>query len=176
MARTTVFCASSPLAEHHHRLARELGAAIARAGDDLVYGGTTTGLMGDVAGAARAAGGRVVGVVPVAMLDLWSVDRRCDELVDVPDLGARKAELVRDARRVVVLVGGLGTLDELLEVMTFRQLGLVGHDVDIVLLDPDGFWDPVLAQLQAMRDTGTARETTTRVRVARSVAEVLRGP
>lgn len=171
-----MFCASSAVAERHHRLARELGAAVAAAGDDLVYGGTTTGLMGEVAAGARAAGGRVVGVVPASMVRLWSVDRHLDELVEVPDLGTRKAEMVRDANRVVVLPGGLGTLDELLEVMTFRQLGLVAPDVDIVLLDPDGFWDPFRAQLEVMLEVGTARPTNTRLRTARTALEAVAGP
>jgi uncharacterized protein (TIGR00730 family) len=176
VGRTCVFCASSTVADQHHQLARELGAAVAAAGDELVYGGTTTGLMGDVAAGARAAGGRVVGVVPSSMAQLWSVDGHLDELVEVPDLGSRKAEMVRDAHRVVVLPGGLGTLDELLEVLTFRQLGLVARDLDVVLLDPDGFWDPFLAQLDVMLEAGTVRAPNIRLRTARTAAEALAGP
>lgn len=174
MPRTCVFCSSSTVATAWHTLARELGAAIARSGDDLVYGGTTTGLMGEVASGARQAGGSVVGVLPADMRELWSVDERC-ELVLVGSLGERKQAMVRDAHRVVVLPGGLGTLDELLEVLTFRQLGLVDSEVDVVLLDPDGFWQPLLDQFAAMLAAGTVRGTTARVRIATTVAEAVGG-
>lgn len=176
MGRTCVFCASSRVAGDLHALARDLGAAVARAGDELVYGGTTTGLMADVAAGARAAGGRVVGVVPATIAALGSVDRRADEIVEVATMGERKVEMTRGAHRVVTLVGGLGTLDELLEVMTFRQLGLVASDVDLVLLDPHGFWTPLRDQLRAMREAGTAGPAATRLRTVGTVAEAVRTP
>lgn len=173
MARTCVFCSSSTVSRATHGLARELGRAIAEDGDELVYGGTATGLMVEVADGARGAGGRVVGVVPSTIAALGSVDRRCDELVEVETLGERKVEMMRGSHRVVALVGGIGTLDEVLEALTFRQLGLLAPDVDVVLLDPEGFWDPLLAQLDAMRAAGTLRPGAGRLRVARTVGDVI---
>lgn len=176
MGRTCVFCSSSPIDDHLHSLARELGAAIVRGGDELVYGGTTTGLMGEVAAGARGAGGRVIGVVPATIAALGSVDDRCDELVEVETMGERKEAMMRASHRFVVLPGGIGTLDELLEVMTYRQLGLIDSHVDIVLLDPDGHWDALVAQLDSLVAAGTARSTSVRVRHATTVADALAGP
>lgn len=174
MARTCVFCSSSSLAAPLHALARRLGEAVARSGDELVYGGTTTGLMLEVADGARQAGGRVIGVVPARIAALGSVDRRCDELIEVETMGERKVEMMRDVHRFVVLAGGLGTLDELLEVLTFRQLGLLEPDVDVVLLDHDDFWQPLLTQIDTMRAAGTVRADTPAPRIARTVEEALR--
>ena len=173
MPRTCVFCSSSTLSTGLHTLARELGRGIAEVGDDLVYGGTLTGLMGEVAAGARAGGGRVVGVVPATLAALGSVDRHCDELVEVVSLGERKEVMMRGAHRVVVLPGGIGTLDEVLEVLTHRQLGELDGAVDVVLLDPAGFWDPLRTMLARMVEHGTARATAVRVRTAATVAEAL---
>lgn len=176
MGRTVVFCASSTLAPDLHRLARELGAGIAATGDDVVYGGTTTGLMGEVAGGARAAGGRVVGYVPEAFAGSWHVDDELDELVVVPTMGARKEGMLAGSHRVVVLAGGLGTLDELLEAMTLRQLGLVPDDLEIVLLDPDELYAPLLAQFAALVELGAVTSRAARIRVARTVDGALHAP
>lgn len=173
MGRTCVFCASSELSPDLHVLAATLGAAIAASGDDLVYGGTTTGLMGAVAAGARSAGGRVVGYVPAALEPTWAVDRALDELVVVGSMGERKERMLADTHRVVVLPGGIGTLDELLEAMTFRQLGLVPADVDIVLLDPHGTWDALRAQLDDLVTLGTVSAHNARLRVARTVEEAV---
>lgn len=173
MARTCVFCSSSTLSTGLHALARDLGRGIAEGGDELVYGGTMTGLMGEVATGARVAGGRVVGVVPATIAALGSVDRHCDEVVEVATLGERKTVMIADAARVVVLPGGIGTLDELLSVLTHRQLGEVSGDVEVVLLDPGGFWEPLHAMFARMLDHGTVRPTAIRLRTARSVEQAL---
>ncbi len=176
MGRTCVFCASSPLTGELRRLARALGTALAEAGDELVYGGTMTGLMGELAAGARAGGGRVVGVVPHAIAALGSVDRRADELVEVETLGERKVRMLVGVDRVVTLAGGLGTLDELLEVLTMRQLGLLPTDLDVVVLDPTGHWDHLRQQFDLLADRGAARPTAVRVRWVTDVAGVLRTP
>lgn len=176
MGRTVVFCASSPLTSDLRRLAHTLGRGLAEAGDDLVYGGTITGLMGEVAAGAREAGGRVVGVVPHTIAALGSVDRRADELVEVATLGDRKVRMVEGATRVVTLAGGLGTLDELLEVLTMRQLGLLPGELDVVVLDPTGHWDLFRRQLDLLVEQGAARPTAVRVRWVTDVAGVLRTP
>lgn len=174
MGRTCVFCASSPLTADLRRLAGALGRALAEDGDEVVYGGTMTGLMGEVAAGARAAGGHVVGVVPGAVAALGSVDDRADELVRVDTLGERKVAMLRGVHRVVALAGGLGTLDELLEALTMRQLGLVSDDLDVVVLDPTGHWDHLRAQLDVLVDRGAARPGAVRIRWAADVAAVVR--
>lgn len=173
MGRTCVFCSSSDLSADMHVMAASLGAAVARSGDDLVYGGTVTGLMGAVAAGARSAGGRVVGYVPKAMEPEWAIDQALDELVVVGSMGERKELMLADTHRVIVLPGGIGTLDELMEAMTFRQLGLVPADVDIVLLDPHGAWDALLDQLDDLVELGTVAAHNARLRIARTVEEAV---
>lgn len=174
MGRTCVFCASSPLTADLRRLAGELGRVLAEHGDEVVYGGTMTGLMGEVAAGARAAGGRVVGVVPGSIAALGAVDDAVDELVRVETLGERKVAMLRGVHRVVALAGGLGTLDELLEVLTMRQLGLVPEDLDVAVLDPTGHWDHLRAQLDVLVHRGAARPSAVRIRWVGDVAEVVR--
>ncbi len=174
MGRTCVFCASSSLTSELRDLARDLGRALAEAGDEVVYGGTMTGLMGEVAIGARAGGGRVIGVVPAAIAALGSVDDHLDELVEVTTLGERKVAMLDGVDRVVALAGGLGTLDELLEVLTMRQLGLLPDDLDVVVLDPTGHWVHLRQQLDVLVQREAARPTAVRVRWEGDVAGVLR--
>lgn len=176
MARTCVFCGSSPLTAELRQLARALGRALGEAGDELVYGGTATGLMGEVADGARDAGGRVVGVVPHTIAALGAVDRRADELVEVDTLGQRKVAMLEGTDRVVVLAGGLGTLDELLEALTMRQLGLLPAGLDIVVLDPTGHWTLLREQFELLAQRRAARPEAVRVRWVTDVAGVLRPP
>lgn len=176
MGRTCVFCASSPLTGDLRRLAHALGKGLAEAGDEVVYGGTMTGLMGELAAGAREGGGRVVGVVPHTIAALGSVDRRVDELVEVETLGERKVRMLAGVQRVVTLAGGLGTLDELLEVLTMRQLGLLPGDLDVVVLDPTGHWELLRRQFDLLVERGAARPTAVRVRWVTDVAGVLRTP
>jgi len=125
----------------HVEVARDLGAALAERGYVLVWGGATVGLMGEVARAARAAGGRTVGVIPESLLAVEIADHAADELVITPDMLSRKRELADRADAFVALPGGFGTLEELLEQLTGRLLGL--HDKPIVLVDVAGFWQPL---------------------------------
>lgn len=173
MGRTCVFCASSSLTSDLGRVANDLGRALAEAGHEVVYGGTMTGLMGEVAAGARAAGGRVIGVVPHMIAALGSVDHRVDELVEVETLGQRKVAMLDGVDRVVALAGGLGTLDELLEVLTMRQLGLLDSRLDVVVLDPTGHWDHLRQQFDVLVERGAARATSVRVRWVQDVAGVL---
>lgn len=155
-------------------LGRELGGALGEAGDELVYGGTMTGLMAAVAAGAREAGGRVVGVVPHAIAALGSVDAEVDELIEVETLGERKVAMLAGTARVVVLAGGLGTLDELLEVLTMRQLGLLPADLDVVVLDPTGHWQPLREQFTVLVEREAARSTAVRVRWVQDVTGAVR--
>jgi uncharacterized protein (TIGR00730 family) len=155
VAAVCVFCASSELIDDRHcALAAEVGAAIARRGHLLVSGGGSVSCMGAVARAARAHGGQTVGVIPEALLLREVADLDADELVVTPDMRSRKAEMDRRSDAFVVLPGGMGTLEELLEIWTSRALGM--HDKPIVVLDPEGLFDPLRQQMARFVDSGFA--------------------
>jgi hypothetical protein len=122
--------------------ARALGTAIGRRGWQLVYGGGKVGLMGEVADAVLAAGGRVVGVIPESLERLEVGHRGLSELHVVPTMHVRKQMMAERADAFIALPGGIGTLEELYEVWTWRQLKY--HDNPIGLLDTAGYWQPLL--------------------------------
>ncbi|KPF49041.1 LOG family protein [beta proteobacterium AAP51] len=126
--------------------ARALGTAIGQRGWQLVYGGGKVGLMGEVADAVLAAGGRVVGVIPEALEKLEVGHRGLHELHVVPTMHIRKQMMAERADAFIALPGGIGTLEELYEVWTWRQLKY--HDNPIALLDTAGYWQPLLSFMQ----------------------------
>lgn len=153
MSTVTVFCGASPGHDPGRlRTAAELGGAVAEAGLRLVYGGARTGLMGALADAALAAGGRVTGVVPRRMLPYEIAHTGLTELEVVEDLHARKARMGAAADAFVALPGGLGTAEELLEALSWAQLRI--HRKPVLLLDPSGFYRPLLAFLEHARKEG----------------------
>src|SRR5215213_4400412 len=153
-----VFCGARFGADPGHaQAARKLGAAIAEAGMTLVYGGGGVGLMGEMARAAVEAGGRVRGVIPEF---LTRIERPYDALTELEVTGSmhtRKTRLYELADAFVTLSGGLGTLDETVEVLTWRQLGL--HDKPIVILDIAGWARPFVALLESVIAQGFAAES-----------------
>ena len=151
-----VFCGSGPGRNPAYEAAANvLGRAMAAAGIGLVYGGGQVGLMGAVADACLAGGGRVVGVIPGALFAREVVHPGLDELHEVATMHERKALMYDRSDGFLALPGGLGTLDELCEVATWAQLGL--HAKALVLVDADGFWDPFTALLDGMVDAGFLR-------------------
>lgn len=143
----TVYCSSSNRIDPAFFAAgKALGAAIARRGWTLVYGGNRVGLMGAVADAARGAGGKVVGITPRLLVDQGMGDDRCDELVVTDGMRERKALLEERADALIALPGGLGTFEEFFEVLVAKLLGY--HDKPIVLLNTGGYYDPLLAALE----------------------------
>jgi uncharacterized protein (TIGR00730 family) len=126
----------------HEVLARELGTALGAAGFTVVYGAGSRGLMGTMADAAVEAGARVVGVVPRGLFAVEDVHPGKIELVEVDDLLERKRVMIELSDAFLALPGGLGTLDELVEVVTWAQLGL--HRKPAFLLAADGYWDSLL--------------------------------
>jgi hypothetical protein len=141
VATVTVYAGSAPDApEPLLALARALGAGIAARGWVLVYGGARIGLMGALADAALAAGGRVEGVI----LDTFArvAHAGLHDLATVTDMRSRKAGLARRGDAFVALPGGFGTLEELSEILVERQIGL--HTKPLVLVNHEGFWDPLL--------------------------------
>lgn len=141
----TAFLSSSHGHPAHAAAIRELGGELARRDLTLVYGGAHRGLMGVLADAALAAGGRVIGVIPHALVERELAHRGLTELHIVDTMHQRKAMMYELADAFVVAPGGLGTLEEAFETLTGLQLGY--HRKPVVFLDVDGFWSPLEAFL-----------------------------
>ncbi len=143
-----VYCASSQACDApYHEVAKRLGGLLAKAGRAVVYGGGRSGSMGALAEGALAAGGRVVGIIPRFMQDLeWGHDE-LSELHVVEDMRTRKHEMLTRASAVIALAGGTGTLEELLEAIALKRLGLFLGP--IVIVNTKGYYDPLLEQLAA---------------------------
>ena len=151
--------------------ARSFGSACAARGIELIYGGGGVGLMGTVAKAALAAGGRVVGIIPRSLMESELADWEATELVVVDSMHERKQRMFDRADGFVALPGGLGTLDETIEMITWRQLGF--HDKPIVLANHRGYWDPLLSLFDHIVATGFAGSDAHRLyAVAPSLDEV----
>jgi len=134
--------------------AADCGALLARQGWRLVYGAGDVGLMGRVARAAQAGGGDTFGVIPQHLMD-WEVGKTdLTTFIVTETMHERKKVMLMNAHAIVVLPGGAGSLDELFEAMTWRQLGL--HDKPIFLLNTNGYWDPLLALLEQIITSGFA--------------------
>ena len=171
-----VFCGSSAPADPRYRdAARALGALIARRGVDLVYGAGSVGLMGELADAALGHGGRVIGVIPAGLFAREVGHTGLTELHEVASMHERKQLMYDLSDAFVALPGGLGTLEELAEVATWSQLGL--HSKPVALLDVDGFWEPLVSQLDRMTGVGllkpASRDLIQRTRSAEEALRVL---
>lgn len=141
--RITVFCGSSRKSgEPYLSAASAVGTQIARRGHELVYGGGRTGLMGAVADAVLAAGGLAHGVILTAFIESDAHHRGLTALHETGDMRERKAGLDGRADAFIALAGGLGTLEELAEILSFRKLGF--HQRPLVLLNTAGFYDPLI--------------------------------
>ena len=139
MARICVFCSSSErIHPAHLELAAELGSELARRGHDLVSGGGRVSMMGAVARGVRSGGRHTLGVIPQALVGLEVADEDADELVVTGDMRERKGRMDAAADAFLALPGGLGTLEELLEVWVAGTLGM--HDKPVVILDPTGVY------------------------------------
>jgi uncharacterized protein (TIGR00730 family) len=173
MAAIGVFCASSRLVGPEQLdLGRAVGAALAKRGHTLVWGGGRAGIMGSLAEGARSAGGRTVGVIPQTLVDREIADTQADELVVTDGMAARKIVLIARSDAFLVLPGGLGTLDELFEVWTTATLGL--HAKPIVLLDVDGFYADLVSWINGLVERGfVGSDSVDLVHVARSMDEAL---
>lgn len=148
-----LFCGSRPGADPAHaHLAEEFGELLARRGVTLVYGGGAIGLMGLAARAAMAAGGRVEGVIPRFLMTEEIAQRGLAELVITETLHERKAEMHARANAIIALPGGIGTLDELMESMTWRELGVM--DKPLFLLGAGDYWRPLIRLLKHIADEG----------------------
>ena len=168
-----VFCGSSTGTDDRYaEAAVELGLLLAGRGIEMVYGGGHVGLMGVVADACMAAGGRVVGVIPKGLFTREVAHRDVTVLHEVASMHERKQMMYDLADAFVALPGGLGTLEELAEVATWTQLGL--HGKPVALVDVAGFWEPLARQLDHMVAEGFMKESSRAlVRLCRSPADAL---
>lgn len=151
-----VYCGSSPgRDETYAKAGHLLGRSIARAGLRLIYGGGTKGIMGAVAEGALKAGGKVTGIIPRFLINKEATETaldRLDELVITDNMHERKHKMFEKSDAFVALPGGIGTVEEIVEVMTWAQLG--HHRKPIVFGNVGGFWDPMLALLDHMAAEG----------------------
>jgi uncharacterized protein (TIGR00730 family) len=167
-----VFCGSSSGSRPEHAdSARRLGAALARRGLELVYGAGHVGLMGILADAALAAGGRVVGVIPQALVQRELAHTGLTELRVVRTMHERKALMADRAGAFLALPGGFGTADELFEILTWAQLGI--HDRPVGLLNVAGYFNALLAWLDRAVEERFLREQHRRALLVADEPEAL---
>jgi len=152
MSAICVYCASGPVDDRYLTLAADVGTAIGAAGHELVSGGGNVSMMGAVAQATRAAGGRTIGIIPKKLVHREVADTDADELVVTDTMRERKALMDERADAFITLPGGIGTLEELFETWTGGYLGM--HDKPMVLLDPFGHYRPLLDWLRDLQDQG----------------------
>lgn len=156
-ALTIYGSSSSNLPQVYYDAARETGALIVRAGFDLVSGGGRAGLMGAAIDGALAAGGSATGILPAFMIERGWDHPGLTVTIPTPDMHTRKAVMASYASGVIALPGGIGTLDELMEIITWRQLGLWSGPV--VMLNTDDYFTPLLAMLARAEERGFMRPT-----------------
>jgi hypothetical protein len=168
-----VFCGSRFGADPAARdVAARLGELLARERITLVYGGGGVGLMGLVANAALKAAGRVVGIIPRFLLQREAGHPALTETIVVDTMHQRKLQMFERSDAFVVLPGGVGTLEELFEVLSWRTLGL--HTKPIVIVDQGGYWDPLAALLRSVVEGGFAeRSQLDHVAFIRDLKELL---
>lgn len=151
-----VYCASSHrVSQKYLDVARRMGELIARSGLTLVCGGGRLGLMGAAIEGAVGASGRAVGVLPQFMIEKEWNHPDLTEIISTPDMRERKQTMERLSRAAVALAGGIGTLDELAEMMTRVQLGLFAGPV--IIVDTEGFYAPLVAMFAKMKEQGFMR-------------------
>jgi uncharacterized protein (TIGR00730 family) len=168
-----VYCGSSgAVAAPYRDAASELGAQLAQAGIEVVYGGGRVGLMGLLADAALAAGGKVTGIIPSHLRSAELAHHGLTEIVVVDSMHERKRLMAERADAFAILPGGIGTLDETFEILSWRQLRL--HDKPILLVDIGGYWAPLRALLDHIVAQGFARpETQGFLQIVPSVAALM---
>jgi hypothetical protein len=148
-----VFCgAAGKIDPRFHTLARSTGALVAREGWTLVYGGSKSGTMGMVADGALAAGGKVIGYIPEHLEEKELQHTGLTECHVVSTMHERKMSMVDRSDAFIILPGGYGTLDEFFETLTWRQIGL--HDKPLVVVNIDGFWQPMIDMIHQMAKVG----------------------
>jgi uncharacterized protein (TIGR00730 family) len=173
VTRLCVYCGSAAGRDRRYRAAaQELGEALARAGIELIFGGGRIGLMGVLADAVLMAGGRVVGIIPERLRDAEAAHQGATELVVTGTMHDRKRLMAERADAFAILPGGIGTLDETFEILTWRQLGL--HDKPVFLVDVADYWRPLRDLLDHLAAQGfTAPIVPRLLQIVPDVAELM---
>lgn len=157
MKNILIYCGSSAgHNEIYKKTATQVGETLAKQGLSLVYGGGSVGLMGTIADAILANGGEAIGVIP-SFMEPWEVQHKgLTECIVTETMHTRKQIMAEKSDAVIALPGGWGTLDELFEILTWRQLGL--HKMPIGVLNTNGFYDDLLKMLEKMVSEGFLKE------------------
>jgi uncharacterized protein (TIGR00730 family) len=173
MKKISVFCGSSLGSEHiFEQQATLLGQTLAKRNIELVYGGTSIGLMGAVADGVLNAGGKAIGVLPNFLKSKEIAHEHLTELILVETMHERKTKMNDLCDGVIALPGGFGTLDELFEMLTWAQLGL--HQKPIGILNIDGYYDSLMDFVQNMVDKGLLKEENQRmILISENIDELL---
>lgn len=146
-----VYCGSGDgLTPLYKQTAIQVGADIAKNNMSLVYGGGSTGLMGAAAQSALDHGGYVTGIIPEFLQNREVMLKQCSELIITQNMHERKMLFFEKSDAFIALPGGIGTLEELVEMMTWKQLGR--HKKKVLIANVNGFWDPLIALLKQMKD------------------------
>ncbi len=152
-----VYCGSGPGTNPHFiEAAKTFGKVLAENGIRLVYGGGSLGIMGAVASSVLDHGGMVTGIIPDFLKLKENALKRIQEMIVTPDMHERKRQMFERSDAFVALPGGIGTLEELVEQLTWQQLGR--HSKPVLLANVDGFWEPLFALLTHMRETEFIRK------------------
>ncbi len=172
MPSICVFCgAKEGASPKYMEMAYYTGELIARRGLKLIYGGGGGGLMGSVASGAMAAGGEVHGIIPTKLIERELAKRDITSMEEVPDMAVRKNKMIVQSDAFISLPGGLGTLDEMFEVMTLRQLGY--HSKPVGLLNQDGYYDNLITMCEGFLRDGFVRDSEYRYLVIEKSPEAL---
>ena len=172
MKRLAVYCGSAtPADPRYMELAAEVGRSLAQRGIGVVYGGGRLGLMGAVASGALDAGGEVIGVIPEALVSSEVANHDCTELIVVADMHQRKSAFTRLSDGFVTLPGGVGTMDELWEAISWAQLGY--HSKPVGLLNAFGFYDHLIAFNHHMIEVGFIRPAHQGIMIAEGELDLL---
>lgn len=151
-----VYCGSSTQAdESYYETARLLGGLLSESEIELIYGGGDVGVMGAISDAVLDSKGKVTGVIPKFMVDQGWCNRRVENMLVVETMHERKAKMAELSQGVIALPGGCGTLEELLEIITWKQLGIYLHP--IVILNVNNYFDPLLTQFKQALDANFMR-------------------
>jgi uncharacterized protein (TIGR00730 family) len=172
MPSICVFCgAKEGASPKYMEMAYYTGELIAQRGLKLIYGGGGGGLMGAVASGAMAAGGEVHGIIPTKLIERELAKRDITSMEEVPNMAVRKNQMIMQSDAFISLPGGLGTLDEMFEVMTLRQLAY--HSKPVGLLNQDGYYDNLIAMCEGFLRDGFVRDSEYRYLVIEKSPEVL---
>lgn len=173
LRRLAIYCgAATPPDPRYIELARDVGSELARRDIGVVYGGGRLGLMGALAQGALDQGGEVIGVIPHAMVEREFANHDCTQLITVDTMHQRKAHFTDLADGFITLPGGMGTMDELFEALSWAQIGY--HEMPVGLLNAFGFYDDLVQFVNRMADTGFVRATHREIlQVADNLPELL---